>query len=160
MRENPQSCYSIVNTLQLNVSHDTVWNVLNLDINIEFGSMNKAIELTSIQKTKRLEFSINHYAWNLEWSTVICSDEKKINFDAPDGFKEYWYDLRDERRNLFCRNSGKGRSWHEALLTRSENRACGDPYNASFTKIHSSIRGLSFSVLMLCAGWWIYFYEW
>lgn len=32
----------------------------------------------------------------MEWSSLIFGDEKKLNLDVPDGNAYYWHDLRSD----------------------------------------------------------------
>ncbi|XP_045769781.1 uncharacterized protein LOC123870498 [Maniola jurtina] len=42
------------------------------------------------------------------WQHVIFCDEKKFNFDGPDGFKYYWHDLRHDTKIMSRRTRGGG----------------------------------------------------
>lgn len=46
--------------------------------------------------------------WTSEWQNVLFSDEKKFNLDGPDGFQNYWHDLRREKSVRMSRNFGGG----------------------------------------------------
>ena len=47
-------------------------------------------------------------AWTNEWKKVVFTDEKKFNFDGPDGYKCYFHDLRKKERFLSRRQCGGG----------------------------------------------------
>lgn len=64
--------------------------------------------LNDQHKVARLEYARLHMTWDKEWNQVIFSDEKKFNFDGPDGWRYYWHDLRDEQTILSRRHSGGG----------------------------------------------------
>lgn len=58
---------------------------------------------------KRLEWGMEKISWNVEkWKQVVFTDEKKFNMDGPDGFRNYWHDLRRERRIFSKRQNGGG----------------------------------------------------
>ncbi|KAG3071816.1 hypothetical protein PC122_g15510 [Phytophthora cactorum] len=42
------------------------------------------------------------------WDSIIFSDEKKLNLDGPDGFQNYWRDLRRLPRRTKRRQAGGG----------------------------------------------------
>ncbi|KAG2773432.1 hypothetical protein PC129_g6708 [Phytophthora cactorum] len=42
------------------------------------------------------------------WDSIIFSDEKKWSLDAPDGFQNYWRDLRRPPRHTKRRQAGGG----------------------------------------------------
>ncbi|OWY94837.1 Transposase [Phytophthora megakarya] len=42
------------------------------------------------------------------WPLIIFSDEKKFNLDGPDGFKNYWRDLRSPPRRCMRPQNGGG----------------------------------------------------
>ena len=46
--------------------------------------------------------------WNDEWSNVIFFDEKKFNFDGPDGLMCYWHDSRNNKMSVGRRAFGGG----------------------------------------------------
>ena len=41
-----------------------------------------------------------------EWNSTVWSDEKKFNFNGPDGYRCDWYDLRKEEKILSRRIQG------------------------------------------------------
>lgn len=47
-------------------------------------------------------------SWSTEWANVIFSDEKKFNFDGPDGMQFYLHDLRSKPQFKCSRNLGGG----------------------------------------------------
>ncbi|CAH2083903.1 unnamed protein product [Euphydryas editha] len=57
--------------------------------------------------TERLKFAEKYIKKGKNfWQHVIFSDEKKFNFDGPDGFKYYWHDLRFDRKIMSRRAHG------------------------------------------------------
>ena len=46
--------------------------------------------------------------WDDQWLQVTFSDEKKWNFDGPDGCRHYWHDLRKEKEIFSKRQFGGG----------------------------------------------------
>ena len=57
-------------------------------------------KLTMKHKEKRLEYSRHYQTMSAkEWRKVVFPDEKKFNFDGPDGFQKYWYQ-KNSRREL------------------------------------------------------------
>lgn len=56
----------------------------------------------------RLRFAEKYISKGDLWQHVIFSDEKKFNFDGPDGCKYYWHDIRFDRKIMSRRVSGGG----------------------------------------------------
>ncbi len=56
----------------------------------------------------RLRWAKEHMSWKDEWLSVVWSDEKKFNFDGPDGNSYYWHDLRKEQIFSKRRQQGGG----------------------------------------------------
>ncbi|CAD6187963.1 unnamed protein product [Caenorhabditis auriculariae] len=57
-------------------------------------------------KNERLQFARSNMA--TEWNEIIFSDEKKFNFDGPDGYAHYWRDLRKDPMYFSKKNFGGG----------------------------------------------------
>lgn len=70
--------------------------------------LQKKPPLNEQRKGMRLEFSRLHISWKNEWRHVVFSDEKKLNFDGPDGFNYYFHDVRKEERFLARHHSREG----------------------------------------------------
>jgi len=82
--------------LDLNCSSKTVLRVINASPNMTYLKKKSKPPLNKVHKEQRLSWARNHMSWTSEWNNVIFSDEKKFNFDGPDGFAYYWHDIRKE----------------------------------------------------------------
>lgn len=102
------SSSGIKNQLGLNVSRWTVNRVLQSAPNLVLMKKKKSPPLKPIHKENRLGWAKDHMTWNQEWKNVVWSDEKKFNFDGPDGFSYYWHDIRKEEQLFSKRNQGGG----------------------------------------------------
>ncbi|VDO62344.1 unnamed protein product [Heligmosomoides polygyrus] len=51
--------------------------------------------ITAANRQNRLLFARQNIS--TDWSKIVWSDEKKFNCDGPDGFRNYWHDLRKEK---------------------------------------------------------------
>ena len=45
-------------------------------------------------KKIRLNWAKEMVSSEMNWDSVIFSDEKKLNLDGPDGYKYYWHDVK------------------------------------------------------------------
>lgn len=59
--------------------------------------------------TTRLEFARLHMTWGDRWRNVIFTDEKKFNFDGPDGYKYFWHGLGSAYEH-YSKRVGGGKS--------------------------------------------------
>ena len=103
-----QSCSKLLWRLNLSVCRQTVWRYLRQCERFSYGRLRRTLDLTDAHKLRRLDFARAHVAWELEWSAVIFSDEKKFNLDGPDGLKSYWRDKRAPQKTYVSRHSGGG----------------------------------------------------
>jgi hypothetical protein len=55
--------------------------------------------LNAKHRESPLIFAKEVMSWSEKWRKVIFTDEKKFNFDGPDGFSYYFHDLRKEERD-------------------------------------------------------------
>ena len=75
---------------------------------MESRKLKKRPPLTARHRENRLRWAHERMAWTEQWKKVIWSDEKKFNFDGPDGYQHYWHDLRKEDKYLSRRQQGGG----------------------------------------------------
>ena len=62
--------------------------------------------LTATHKQACLHFARRYMVSRDFWQTAVFSDEKKFNLDGPDGFHQYWHDLRKQPHILSKRIQG------------------------------------------------------
>nr|pir hypothetical protein K07C6.14 - Caenorhabditis elegans [Caenorhabditis elegans] len=115
-----KSANDIRKELNLNVSKQTVLNMLSQNPSIVRQKIKKAPSMTPDHMLKRLDFAKENMgtAWTKVWIQlkknniftlqIVFSDEKKFNLDGPDGNRFYWRDLRKDPMVFSKRNFGGG----------------------------------------------------
>lgn len=102
------SSSQLVEDLSLSISPRRVRQILQADPNLQWVKRIKTPRLTPKHREKRLEWARGKARWNIEWNSVLFSDEKKFNLDGPDGCQYYWHDLRRDEEQFFSRQNGGG----------------------------------------------------
>ncbi|KAF0702036.1 hypothetical protein AaE_016166 [Aphanomyces astaci] len=74
---------------------------------LEYSMMEKTLDLTPQHKAARFDWVMARCRIE-EWKYVVFSDEKKFNLDGPDGFKQYWRDIRQPAKQVVTRQQGGG----------------------------------------------------
>lgn len=88
------SSSEIVCALSLPCTSRNVRNVLSSNSRAQFVKLQPRPPLTKKHKLPRLEFAKKYVSLGDKWKDIVFSDEKKFNFDGPDGFKKYWHDIK------------------------------------------------------------------
>ena len=86
----------------------TVQRVIKNCRHLKRLKMKRKPALKANHRSQRLQFAKDHMSWTKEWQKVIFTDEKKFNFDGPDGFSYYFHDLRKEETILSRRRKDSG----------------------------------------------------
>ncbi|PIC18805.1 hypothetical protein B9Z55_024569 [Caenorhabditis nigoni] len=110
LREASNSTYSarqIQSHLNLGVSAKTIVRVIHKCKFIVRRRMRKAPFITIQHRQSRLAFAQKNA--RRDWSKIVWSDEKRFNYDGPDGNRAYWHDLRKDNLR-FSRRNYKGGS--------------------------------------------------
>ncbi|KAK1930969.1 Transposable element Tc3 transposase [Phytophthora citrophthora] len=97
--------------LTLSTSVRTIQRVLSGVDWLIYSKMDNTLPLSAKDKRAR-----EVWAWDMvlnkdpfrSWETIIFSDEKKWNLDGPDGFQNYWRDVRHPPRQTKRRQAGGG----------------------------------------------------
>ena len=100
------SIRQIAQELSIPVSCTTVQRALKAAPNLEYTKKKKKPPLSAMHIENRLNFASDHMSWDKEWQKIIFSDEKKFNLDGPDGWSNYWHDLRKEPQLFSKRQQG------------------------------------------------------
>lgn len=104
-------------TLNLNVSRETVRQVLKTCPFIKYAKRMKVPKLTQAHILRRLSFAMKHI--KRIWRHTIFSDEKKFTLDGPAAYNGYWNDSRKEAQYHPTRNFGGGSLMVWAAFSRT-----------------------------------------
>ena len=81
------------NNLNLEVSRWTVFRCLRKSSFMKFVKRQHQPLLMEAHKKIRLNWAKEMVSSEMNWDSVIFSDEKKMNLVGPDGYKYYWHDV-------------------------------------------------------------------
>lgn len=73
----------------LSVGVRRVRQILKSSKRLKYTKMKRKPMLSPNNIRARKNFALNHIHWTDQWRKFIFSDEKKFNFDGPDGFAYY-----------------------------------------------------------------------
>lgn len=94
--------------LGLPVTTRRVQQILNKDPDLEWTKRSAKPKLTQRHKENRLKFARLAITWDVIWTVMVFSDEKKFNLDGPDGMQFYWHNLKQDKEVCWSRNFGGG----------------------------------------------------
>lgn len=103
-----RSSAEIVHDLQLPIQKRQVARILKGTGRFTYRKKMTKPALKPCHEVARLQWAQKYIHWQMEWTRVVFSDEKKFNLDGPDGFAYYWHDLRKEKQLRYSRNFGGG----------------------------------------------------
>ena len=98
------STRDLKNNLNLEVSRWTVFRCIQRSSFLKFVKRQHQPLLTEAHKKIRLNWAKEMVSSEMNWDSVIFSDENKLNLDGPDGYKYYWHDVRGPKKSFFNRN--------------------------------------------------------
>ena len=98
----------LISELNIEASVSTVNRCITESGHLKYAHMKARPRISEDNRVERREYATNYHTWTNEWDRIIFSDEKKFNFDGPDGFAFYWHDLRKEEKIFFTRQAGGG----------------------------------------------------
>ena len=105
--KNQYSIREIVGALPKKLSVGTIQHVISENPYVKWCKRVGQPPLTNFHKAVRLRFAKESLkGGDKKWQQIIFSDEKKWNLDGPDGFKDYWHDLRKEPEIFSQRQQG------------------------------------------------------
>lgn len=78
----------VLNNLQINVNVRTIQRTIS-NLGFRYKKIPKEIHLSKKHKICRLKFAEDMIRKQVDWKTVIFSDEKRFNLDGPDNIYSY-----------------------------------------------------------------------
>jgi transposase len=102
------SSESIAIALDSKVSYSTVLRVLKSSKFAKYAKKKPAPSLRPHHRKARIKFAVKYINKPGFWRRIVFSDEKKFNLDGPDGYRYYWYDVRQDPEIFSKRVCGGG----------------------------------------------------
>ncbi len=90
------SCAKIKHSLGIPFSKNTILRSIKRDMHLEYTKMAVHQPLTAAQCVVRFNWCVDKLLLGKLWHNWVFFDEKKWNFDGPDGWACYWRDTRDD----------------------------------------------------------------